>query len=169
MSPRPPLALLVAALLSLAATAAGAPDLELGGDPVPATASGAASLPVPGSVLRGFQPPAQPWGPGHRGVALAAAPGAPVRAALPGRVRFAGVVAGTGWVTVAHGGGLDTTYGPVDPRVVDRGEEVAPGQVLGRLAATAPHLHWGARLHGGYIDPLTLLARWEVHLVEVPP
>ena len=51
--------------------------------------------PVAGRVVRGFVEPANPYAPGHRGADLAAAPGAPVRAAGSGTVSFAGDVAGT--------------------------------------------------------------------------
>lgn len=132
------------------------------------TDRGPAILPVPGAVRRGFEPPAHPYGPGHRGVALEARPEDPVRAALAGRVSFAGEVARVGWVSVDHGMGLVTSYGPIDPRRVAAGERVGRGQVLGRLAEDAAHLRWGARLHGDYIDPLLLLGSWRVRLVADP-
>lgn len=139
-----------------------------GSEPVALSARPPSAVrPVPGTVLRRFEPPAGPYGPGHRGVDLAARPGEEVRAALPGTVSFAGPVAGRGWVTVDHGGDLVTTYGWLDPRSVIAGQRVAAGQALGRLAAGATYLDWGARLHGDYIDPLTLLARWRAHLI--PP
>lgn len=121
--------------------------------------------PVPGPVGDGFRPPTSPYGPGHRGVDLGAAPGDEVRAALPGTVGFSGPVARIGWVTVDHGQGLETTYGPLDPRLVVGGQRVGAGQVLGLLADGGGHLDWGARLHGVYIDPLGLLAPWRPHLV----
>jgi murein DD-endopeptidase MepM/ murein hydrolase activator NlpD len=153
-------AVLVTLALVAGAVAVAAPPIPEPGAPgIP---------PVLGPVLRGFEPPPHPYGPGHRGVALQAAPGEAVRAALPGRITFAGEVARVGWVTVGHGGGLDTTYGPLDPRLVVSGQSVDRGQVIGRLAAEGTHLHWGARLHRDYIDPLLLLGRWEVHLVAEP-
>lgn len=126
----------------------------------------AARPPVPGGVIEDFAPPATPYGPGHRGVDLSAAPGDEVRAALPGTVTFSGDVAGIGYVTVDHGGGLATTYGDLDPRMVAAGQRVGVETVLGRLAASATHLDWGARLDGAYVDPLGLLAAWELHLVD---
>lgn len=126
-----------------------------------------ARRPVPGAVIRGFDPPSSPYGPGHRGVDLAAEAGDVVRAALAGTVSYSGVVAGTGYVTIDHGAGLATTYGDLAPRTVAAGRRVAAGTVLGSLAEAATHLDWGARLGGAYIDPLTLLAHYEVRLVRL--
>nr|BFE87385.1 hypothetical protein GCM10020093_099860 [Planobispora longispora] len=47
-------------------------------------------------ILRRFSPPPQPWLAGHRGVDLAAAPGAEVRSAGPGRVGHAARSPGAG-------------------------------------------------------------------------
>lgn len=119
--------------------------------------------PVPGQVLRPFAPPATTYGAGHRGVDLAAAPGSPVRASAAGVVRFAGPVAGSGWVTVDHGAGLLTSYGPLRAIVVAAGAGVARSDVLGETRGEAhpgssSSLHWSARRDGVYIDPLRLLA-----------
>lgn len=122
--------------------------------------------PVPGPLTRGFDAPAAPWSAGHRGVDLDAEAGEEVRAVLPGTVRFSGDVADVGWVSVDHGGGLVTSYGPVDPRLVHAGGRVRAGDVLGLLAGHAGHLDWGARLHGTYIDPLLLLTPWEPYLTQ---
>jgi murein DD-endopeptidase MepM/ murein hydrolase activator NlpD len=160
--PRPPrrAAAALAAVL-LAALPPGAAAAVADRAPLPA---GGAVRPVAGPVVRPFDPPAHAYGPGHRGVDLAATPGAAVRAALPGRIAFSGVVAGTGWVSVDHGGGLRTTYGDlVDRRA--QGRDVRAGDVVGRLAPDAAHLDWGARLESAYVDPLGLLARWRPHLV----
>src|SRR5689334_16395582 len=62
--------------------------------------------PVDGAVVHPFEEPASVYGPGHRGADLAAPPGTPVHAANDGVVSFAGSVAGTMHVTVAHTGGL---------------------------------------------------------------
>lgn len=133
--------------------------------PAAATAAGAGVRPVPGEVLAGFDPPASPYGPGQRGVRLAAPDGAVVRAARAGEVAFAGPVAGTPWVSLDHGGELRTSYGPVEP-AVEAGERVAAGEVIGRVApGDEPGLHWGARLQGAYIDPMGLLGRWRPVLV----
>ncbi|HWH33585.1 MAG TPA: M23 family metallopeptidase [Egibacteraceae bacterium] len=121
--------------------------------------------PVAGPVTRGFDPPPVPYAAGHRGVDLDAAPGEAVRAVLPGVVRFEGTVARVGWVSVDHGGGLVTTYGPLDPRLVAAGGRVRAGDVLGLVADGSRRLDWGARLHGAYLDPLSLLRPWEPFLL----
>jgi len=105
-----------------------------------------------------------PWSPGHRGVDLlpGAATDAAVLAAGPGVVRFAGVVAGRGVVSLDHGSGVRTTYEPVTASV-RAGSVVAAGQVIGVLSPTESHcdpascLHWGALVDDRYIDPLWLL------------
>lgn len=160
-------ALMAVAALVAAAWTGSAAATETA-DEQPDAASSGAVRPVDGSVVRHFEEPAHPYGPGHRGVDLAAGPGTTVRAALPGVVTFAGQVALRGWVTVDHGGGLDTTYGVIDPRFVTAGQQVRTGQSLGEVAAGVEHLDWGARLHGTYIDPLRLLWRWRPHLVRLP-
>ncbi|GAA2913886.1 hypothetical protein GCM10011428_31050 [Streptomyces violaceus] len=123
-------------------------------------------------VLRGWEPPATAYGPGHRGVDLAAAPGTPVRAVAGGRVSFAGRVAGKGVVSVEllPGTGeppLRTTYEPVTA-TVEKDEEVAPGEVIGTVDATGSHctatcLHWGLRRGETYLNPLSLLPPWLLH------
>jgi murein DD-endopeptidase MepM/ murein hydrolase activator NlpD len=112
-------------------------------------------------VLRRFAPGPAPWSPGHRGVDLAASAGQSVLAAAPGVVTFAGRIAGTAAVSVAHGDGLRTTYQPVAPQV-RAGDHVEAGQPLGRLDdwpghCSRPCLHWGALRGRTYLDPLALL------------
>lgn len=122
-----------------------------------------ADWPLGGSppVERGFDPPAERWGAGHRGVDLAAARGDPVRAAAAGTVTFAAPLAGRGVVVVDHGA-VRTTYEPVAATVTP-GTIVQLGTVIGRLQAgghcpDADCLHWGL-VHGeDYLDPLTLIS-----------
>ena len=62
--------------------------------PQPALAAGGWTWPVTPkpAVTRTFQPPAQKWLSGHRGVDLGAAPGTEVRSPAAGTVSFTGVV-----------------------------------------------------------------------------
>lgn len=156
-------------LIALASVAAGA------------TAAAAADSTVlqwplgPGtrSVTTAFDAPAPDWQRGHRGVDLAGSPGQPVYAAGPGTVVFAGLLAGRPVVSLAHPGGLRTSYEPVEA-VVRPGQLVDAGTPLGRLAAGHPGcpapacLHWGAMwgpaARADYVDPLGLLAGTRVRL-----
>src|SRR3954471_12258348 len=67
----------------------------------------------PPAVVRGFDAPSPDWRPGHRGVDLAGALGQPVYAAGAATVVFAGLLAGRPVVSLAHPGGLHTSYEPV--------------------------------------------------------
>ncbi|MHB9758535.1 murein hydrolase activator EnvC family protein [Streptomyces sp. BYX5S] len=119
-------------------------------------------------VVRAWAPPATPYGPGHRGVDLAAPIGAPVRAVADGRVAFAGEVAGRGVLSVdlADTGDppLRTTYEPVTP-TVRKGDDVTAGEPIATLQLPTTHcpptapscLHWGLRRGPTYLNPLTLL------------
>lgn len=115
------------------------------------------------AVTRGFEPPADAYGAGHRGVDLAAAPGQQALAAGPGVVVFAGTLAGRGVVSVDHEGGLRTTYEPVTPDV-SVGDQIYQGQPLGTVLAGHPGctvaacLHWGVRRGDEYVNPLEYIA-----------
>lgn len=170
---RPLLSLLAAVLLVLLGPAAASADT----DPV-----GRWPLVPEPDVVAGFDPPADPWGPGHRGVDLLGRPGQPVLAALPGEVTFAGTLAGRGVVVVDHGP-TRTTYEPVAASVAV-GTTVTAGAALGSLQAGGSHcaprvcLHWGwiegaetyldpLRLVGG--GPVRLLPLWRAEPVNVAP
>lgn len=152
---------------ALSAAVAGAPAP----DPV-----GVWPLAPPTEVVATFDPPDDPWGAGHRGVDLAGSPGQPVRAALPGRVAFAGRLAGRGVVVVEHGATRTTytrtTYEPVtasltvgDP--VAAGERIGTLEVLGSHCAPAVCLHWGWLRGETYLDPLRLVGATPVRLLPL--
>jgi murein DD-endopeptidase MepM/ murein hydrolase activator NlpD len=125
------------------------------------------------TVVRGFDAPTPNWTTGHRGVDLAGAPGQPVYAAGSAAVVFAGTLAGRPVVSLAHRGGLRTSYEPVVP-TIHVGQLVTAESVIGRLAAGHPGcratacLHWGAMWGpaalADYIDPLGLLAATPIRL-----
>jgi murein DD-endopeptidase MepM/ murein hydrolase activator NlpD len=138
----------------------------------PAAAGWRSPTGAPVGVVRGFEPPATPYGAGHRGVDVAAPPGSAVRAAGDGLVAYAGPLAGRGVVVVSHGA-LRTTYEPVAAAVA-AGARVRAGEVVGRLDAGHPGcpdgcLHWGLLRGGVYLDPLSLLRPARPRLLPLAP
>jgi murein DD-endopeptidase MepM/ murein hydrolase activator NlpD len=94
----------------------------------------------------------------HPGVDLAEAYGAEIHAAAAGRVTHAGPAGGYGiMVEIDHGNGLATRYAHMSEALVEEGEEVDKGAVLGRLGSTGrstgPHLHYEVRVDGEPVDP----------------
>ncbi|CAA9385235.1 MAG: Membrane proteins related to metalloendopeptidases [uncultured Nocardioides sp.] len=140
-------------------------------EPVRAGVEGHWPLDPRPEVVRAFDPPADPWGAGHRGVDLAGHAGQVVRTALPGTVAFAGSIAGKPVVTVVHGA-RRTTYEPVVATVAV-GDPVSGGQPIGRLSVLHGHclpaacLHWGLRRGDTYLDPLTLVGGGPVRLLPL--
>ncbi|MDX2969920.1 M23 family metallopeptidase [Kribbella solani] len=122
-------------------------------------------------VVRGFELPAKPWLPGHRGVDLAGRPGQPVLAATTGTITYAGSLAGRGIITLTTGP-RRTTYEPVVPTVT-AGTTVTTGTVIGHLSAAASHcppatcLHWGLLQGKQYLNPLTLTPRRPIRLLPL--
>lgn len=130
----------------------------------------------PHPVLRPFQPPRTPYGPGHRGVDLGGQLGEPVLAAGSGLVLYAGPLADRSLVSIEHASGLRTTYEPVRP-MVRVGQYVQRGQVIGLLMAGHPGcpavapmvcLHWGVHRGRVYLDPLRLVESGHVRLLPWP-
>jgi murein DD-endopeptidase MepM/ murein hydrolase activator NlpD len=127
-------------------------------------------LPVP-EVAREFHPPDTPWGAGHRGVDLVGSPGQSVRAALAGRVTFAGLLAGRGVVVVDHGS-TRTTYEPV-VSTARPGDALAAGDAVGTLSLAGSHclprscVHWGWLRGAEYLDPLTLVTAGPARLLPL--
>ena len=97
-------------------------------------------------------------------------------AAAAGTVVFAGELAGRPVVSIAHPGGLRTSYEPVLASV-RAGQRVDAGTMLGELqaghagCAAAACLHWGAMWgpasRADYVDPLGLVASTPIRLKPV--
>lgn len=112
------------------------------------------SPPTDAVVVDGFREPAGPYGPGNRGLEYSMPPHSPVRAAGDGEVVFAGSVAGSLHLTVAHRDGLRTSYSFLTTLEVGRGARVRRGDVV---ATSGARLHFGVRDPSGrYLDPTTL-------------
>jgi murein DD-endopeptidase MepM/ murein hydrolase activator NlpD len=140
-----------------------------------APAYGTYAWPVIGRIIDPFRLPSGPYGSGHRGIDIAAPYGTPVHAASDGVVAFAGSVAGSLFISIDHPDGVRTTYSWVSSIAVSRGDVVVRDQVIGSSGnghpgKVPPHLHFGARLDGGYIDPLPLLMPLDVSpLIHLAP
>lgn len=137
------------------------------GAAAPASAAGPWPWPVTGPVINGFDPPASPFGSGHRGIDIATTAGTPVLAPAPGTVTFAGPVAGHLFVTIDHGGGVESTYSWVSALGVKKGDVVAAGTLVARSGAghpgdVVPSVHMGVKLHDVYVDPLAYLSPMSV-------
>ncbi len=99
----------------------------------------------------------------HQGLDIDGDTGDPVRAARAGRVTLAGIGDACGGIQVHldHGGGLETWYRHLSAVSVSVGQQVAGGQVVGKVGATGcalgSHLHFGVRVDGTFVDPLRYL------------
>ncbi|MHB8731941.1 MAG: LysM peptidoglycan-binding domain-containing M23 family metallopeptidase [bacterium] len=98
----------------------------------------------------------------HTGVDIATRYGSPVVAARAGVVRFVGWKSGYGRIIViAHGGGIETAYSHLSAALVNPGQRVAQGQMIGRIGSsgwsTGPHLFFEVRRNGVPMDPARYL------------
>jgi murein DD-endopeptidase MepM/ murein hydrolase activator NlpD len=97
----------------------------------------------------------------HTGVDLRGNAGDPIRAVNNGTVVLIADHFFTGnTVFLDHGGGIITMYCHLQKVLVKTGDRLARGQALGLVGATGratgPHLHWGMRVNGARVNPLTL-------------
>ena len=98
----------------------------------------------------------------HTGLDLKGADGDPVRAAARGRVLIAQELyySGNG-VYLDHGRGVYTGYFHLSKILVEVGEMVEAGQLVGEVGSTGrvtgPHLHWSLWVAGNSLDAGSLL------------
>ena len=130
--------------------------------PAAPVADGSWDWPVRGPVIHAFEPPETPFGSGHRGIDVAVPVGTAVVAPEAGVVAFSGPVGGQLFVTLDHGGGLTSTYSWLSETLVRKGDVVPRGVPIartgrGHAGESVPHLHFGVRLDGAYLDPMEFL------------
>lgn len=121
--------------------------------------------PTPAPVLDPFRLPDGKYGAGNRGIEYDTGELDRIVAAARGTVVFAGPVAGSLFVTVDHGDGLESTYGFVGHILVREGQEVADGDLV---ALSDGPFHFTVRLHGEYVDPEPLFGSRRVVVRLVP-
>ncbi len=97
----------------------------------------------------------------HNGVDFAAGHGTPVWACAAGEITVAAFRGANGnLVGIDHGDGLHSYYAHLSrfARGIRRGVEVRRKQVIGYVGSTGrstgPHLHFGLKKHGKFLDPL---------------
>ena len=101
----------------------------------------------------------------HRGVDLGYPEGTPVSAAWDGIVRISKGTANTGGygnlVVIRHDNGLETYYGHLSRRLVNPGQMVKAGDIIGLGGNTGrsygSHLHFEVRYLGNDINPCRLI------------
>ncbi len=98
----------------------------------------------------------------HDGVDWVAPMGTPVYAAGAGRVEAAGERGDYGnYIRIAHDNEYATAYAQLSEILVEIGEEVTAGQLIGRVgnsgACTGPHLHYEVIRGGMAVDPIAYL------------
>lgn len=98
----------------------------------------------------------------HNGVDMAAPGGSPILAAYSGTVAAAGYSSSMGnYIYINHGSGLVTIYMHASALYVKAGQNVSKGDKIAAVGTTGTstgnHLHFGVRLNGSYVDPMTYL------------
>lgn len=123
--------------------------------------------PAPGntritSYFGGREAPTEGASSNHKGIDIACNTGDPIIAAAAGTVIVATYNYAEGnYICIDHGGGVVTVYMHNSALLVGVGESVAAGQQIAQAGSTGystgPHLHFGVRLDGTYVDPLAYL------------
>lgn len=98
----------------------------------------------------------------HPGLDFRGPIGAPIYAAAPGTITFAGRKAGYGnCIEVTHANGIITRYAHMSAFRAHLGQNVKPGQTIGAIGSTGrstgPHLHFEVRVHDRPINPRPFL------------
>ncbi len=120
--------------------------------------------PVDGKVLHGFGQPRAEGRLRWQGVVIGAQVGSEFRVVQSGRVVFADWLRGFGMLAIVdHGGGYLTLYGQAESIARRVGDQVAPGDVLGRVGQSGGSgsvgVYFEVRERGQPRDPASWLAR----------
>lgn len=98
----------------------------------------------------------------HGGIDMGAGWNAPIVAAGPGTVIYAGTKSGYGRVVdIDHGQGFVSRYGHLNKVLASRGQEVAIGDKIGLMGSsgrsTGPHLHYEVLFNGKPYNPVDFI------------
>lgn len=100
----------------------------------------------------------------HKGIDFSAPVGTDVFAPANGTVAavFTDSTCGKG-IRISHSGEMETTYCHLSKQLVATGDTVSAGCRIGQSGntgrSTGPHLHYGVKYRGEYIDPEKFIAR----------
>lgn len=128
---------------------------------------GVFTWPAPGntritSYFGGREAPTAGASSNHKGIDIACNTGDPIVAAAAGTVIVSTYNYAEGnYICIDHGGGVVTVYMHNSALLVSVGEAVVAGQQIAQAGSTGystgPHLHFGVRVDGTYVDPLSYL------------
>lgn len=99
----------------------------------------------------------------HQGIDIAAATGTSIVAAAEGEVVTASYSGSAGnYIMISHGGGVYSLYMHCSQLNVSTGQHVSAGQTIGKVGSTGistgPHLHFGIRSGGQYLNPASYVS-----------
>lgn len=102
----------------------------------------------------------------HKGVDLAAPTGTPIYATADGVVGRADWFSSYGlFVSLDHGGDLETRYAHMSKLAVGAGDTVRKGDIIGYVGSTGrstgPHLHYEVRIDGVAVNPIPYMKETE--------
>lgn len=94
----------------------------------------------------------------HKGIDIGASSGSDIVAAADGTVTISTYSYSAGnYIMINHGGGVSTVYMHCSKLLVSVGETVKKGQGIAKVGSTGystgPHLHFGVRVNGAYVNP----------------
>ncbi len=100
----------------------------------------------------------------HHGTDFGARRGTPLLAVYSGKVSFAGRMGGYGKVVkIKHPRGYESLYAHQSRIKVRRGQHVKKGQIIGYVGSTGrstgPHLHFGLKRNGRWVNPMKVLKK----------
>lgn len=99
----------------------------------------------------------------HQGIDIGAAAGSNVLAAADGTVTVATYQWAAGnYIMISHPNGISTVYMHNSKLLVSVGQTVKKGDVIAKVGSTGvstgPHIHFGVRVNGAYVNPLNYVS-----------
>ena len=122
---------------------------------------------VHGNITNRFGPAKHPFTGGwylHKGIDIAWGYGVPIVATANGKIqKIDNDPMGLGWyIVLRHNYGFHTRYGHLDRIIVQKGQEVRRGQIMGYMGSsglsTGPHLHYEVGIGTQVVDPEQFLS-----------